>query len=237
MNEVLKLLISYQEIDKSLKDVEDEIVKSDEAVKYMQARKFLQTVKDSIQTINTKAEALLEKYNLIVKDLSKVKETIEEYSKLAENSKTEEEILSIKKKFDDAFNLVNNKESELEAIKKEMEEVDKEFKKLYAQNKKMKEQYEENGPLYQQKKAEKSEEIKALKEKLDNLRGKIPSDIMDKYDLRRQDKKFPILYKLASNSGSYCPRCMTGLSALTMNSLNNGEIKECDTCRALIYVE
>ncbi len=237
MNEVLKLLISYQEIDKSLKDVEDEILKSDEAVKYAQAKKFLQTVKDSIQTINAKAEVLVEKYNSLIKDLLKLKETLEECAKMVDKTKTEDEILSIKKKYDDIFNLVANKESELESMIKEMEELDKEFKKLYAQIKKMKEQYEENGPLYQKKKAEKSDEMKALKDKLDALREKIPSDIMEKYDVRRKDKKFPILYSLDLNSGSYCPRCMTGLSALTINSLKNGEIKECDSCRALIYSE
>ncbi len=240
MNDNVKFLLEYQEIDKQLIAIESEMSKSEVAVKYLSAVKFLKTVNDSLEQINEKAEKLLNKYNSILENVENYKKQIESYNKTAEKSSSEDELLALKKKFDETYSQIASLESELSKCKKEMEELNKEFVILYNKRKQMKEQYEENKPLYEKLKEEKKDDIEKLKQNLDKIRASISADIMKKYDNRRKDKKFPILLKVEKNDKMhYCPLCRTVFAISTVNNLLTGEIKECENerCHVLVYAE
>jgi hypothetical protein len=60
---------------------------------------------------------------------------------------------------------------------------------------------------------------------------------MEKYNVRRNDNKFPIVYEVdISNKQPYCPACATLLSINAVNELSTGTVKECESCRKLLYV-
>ncbi len=240
MNDNIKFLLEYQEIDKNLITIESEISKSEIAVKYSSAVKFLKTVNDSLEQINEKAEKLLSKYNSILASVENYNKQIETYNKTAEKTSSEDEIVTLKKKFDETYSQIATLEGELSKCKKEMEELNKEFVILYNKRKQMKEQYEENKPLYEKLKDEKKGDIDKIKVTLDKLRVNIPADLMKKYDNRRKDKKFPILLKVEKNDKMhYCPLCRTVFAISAVNNLLAGEIKECENerCHVLVYAE
>ncbi len=240
MNDNVKFLLEYQEIDKNLIAIEEEVSKSETAVKYLTAVKFLKTVKDSLATINEKAEKLLNKYNSILKEFENSKTQAEAYAKNAEKSTSEDELVALKKKFDETYAYVTTLENELAKCKKEMEELNKEFVVLYNKQKKMKEQYEEFEPLYKKLKDEKKVDMDKIKAQLDAVREKISPELMKKYDNRRKDKKFPILRKVENNDNMhYCPLCRTVFAKSAVNNLLAGEIKECENerCHVLVYAE
>ena len=122
-------------------------------------------------------------------------------------------------------------------ISKDMDELLKEFNKLRSATKQMQAQYNEYGPKFKALKESKDKEMNALKDKLLKLKDGIDDSLMEKYMIRRNDKKFPIIYGVDISKGSvYCPACATGMSINAVNELATGGIKECETCRKLLYV-
>ena len=67
MKKDIEKLVNYQEVDKELKVLEDELRKSDEAQKFLTARKFLSTVNDSLAALENKAKVIVDSYNLTMK--------------------------------------------------------------------------------------------------------------------------------------------------------------------------
>lgn len=236
MQEQTKLIVEYQEIDKNLKAIEDELNGSEEAKKYFVARKFLSTVKESLEALETKANTLTESYNQKVKELESEFESIKEYEKAVETCENEAELEYLKKKFKDACSKISSLEQAIETFSKEMSELYKEYGKLGQQNRAMRAQYDEFAPKLEELKNSKKEEVSSLKAKLKALESKIDSVLMEKYAVRRKDKKFPIVFGLdLSKKMAYCPFCATAVSISFMEELGSGAIKECESCHRLIY--
>lgn len=236
MQEQTKLIVQYQEIDKNLKAIEDELNGSEEAKKYFVARKFLSTVKDALSDLESKAQTLTESYNAKVKEFEKQLESVKEYEKAVETCENETELEYLKKKFSDACAKISSLEQAIENYSKEMSELYKEYGKLGQQNRAMRAQYDEFAPKLEELKNSKKEEVSKLKAELKSLEEKIDKALMERYAIRRKDKKFPIVFGLdLSKKMAYCPFCATSLSISFMEELGSHAIKECESCHRLIY--
>ncbi len=236
MLEQTKLIVEYQEIDKNLKAIEDEVNGSEEAKKYLSARKFLSTVKESLSELEGKAQAVTENYNIAIKELENSLETAKEYEKMVETCESESELEYLKKKFQEVGAQISQMEQTISAISKEMADLYKEYGKLGQTNKVMRAQYDEFAPKLEELKNSKKEEVSSLKAKLKNLEQKIDKALMEKYVVRRKDKKFPIVFGLdLSKKMNYCPFCATSMPVSFMEELTSGAIKECESCHRLIY--
>lgn len=236
MSEQTKLIVKYQEIDKNLKAIEDELNGSDVAKKYLVARKFLSTVKETLLELDKKAKSLTDAFNLAVSELEKSMKDAEELGATVENCQTEEELEYFKKKYSALADKVNENNQKVEAISKDMAELYKEYGKLGQQNRVMKTQFDEFAPKLEELKNSKKEEVQKLKSELKKLEQKIDSTLMEKYIVRRKDKKFPIVFGLdLSKKMNYCPFCATSFSISFFEELSAGNIKECESCHRLIY--
>ena len=236
MSEQTKLIVEYQEIDKNLKLIEDEVNGSEEAKKYLTARKFLSTVKESLSELEAKAQASTESYNKIVADLEKSLASAKEYEKMVETCESESELDYLKKKFGEVCLQISQLEQTITAISKEMSEIYKEYGKLAQNNKVMRAQYDEYAPKLEELKNSKKEEVSKLKAELKKLEDQIDKALMDKYNVRRKDKKFPVVFGLdLSKKMNYCPFCRTSMPVSFMEELSLGVIKECESCHRLIY--
>lgn len=237
MNKQIEQLITYQDVDKELKLIEDELRNSDESKKYLTARKFLQTVNDTLVNLENKAKVIVDSYDITMKEIENLKKVAEEYAKNVENCENENELNYLKKKFQSTIESVNNFENKLNSLSKDMEELLKEFDKLRKMTSVMKAQHEEFGPKYQQLKDSKESKMNELKDKLNEIKKGINDNLMEKYNARRKDNKFPIVYEVdVSNKQPYCPACATLLSQNAVDELSKGEIKECESCRKLLYI-
>lgn len=236
MSEQTKFIVEYQEIDKNLKAIEDEVNGSEEAKKYLSARKFLSTVKDSLSELESKAQTLTENYNKAVSDFEKYVATAKEYEKTVETCENEEELEYLKKKFSEVCALISQTEQAVSALSKEMADLYNEYGKLGKTNKAMRAQYDEYAPKLEELKNSKKEEVSRLKAELKKLEDKIDKTLMEKYNVRRKDKKFPIVFGLdLSKKLNYCPFCATSMPVSFMEELSLGAIKECESCHRLIY--
>ena len=236
MDKNIEKLVNYQEVDKELKVLEDEVRKSDESQKYLTAKKFLSTVNDSLSALESKAKVIVDSYNLAMTEIEKLKKTAEESSSTIDSCESENELNYFKKKFQSTIDAISNLEGKINSLSKEMDDVLKEFNKLRVATKQMKAQYEEYGPKFKALKDSKDAEMNKLRAKLEKLKADIDPVLMEKYQTRRNDKKFPIIYGVDISTNSvYCPACATEMSLSQKNELASGEIKECETCRKLLY--
>ena len=79
MEQQTKFIVEYQEIDKNLKAIEDELNGSEEAKKYFTAYKFLSTVKDKLLELDQKAQVATDNYNLAIAELESLAEDFMEF--------------------------------------------------------------------------------------------------------------------------------------------------------------
>ncbi len=236
MNSQILKLVKYQDEDKKLKALEDEVRKSDESQKYLTARKFLSTVNESLSTLEGRAKAVVDAYNIAMAEVDNLKKVAEESTAVIDSCENENELNYFKKKFQVTIDSITNLEGKLNNLTKEMDEILKEFNKLRVMTKQMKAQYDEFGPKYNALKESKAKEMDALKKNLEKLKVDIDPTIMEKYMIRRNDKKFPIIFEVDVSKGTaYCPACATGMSINAVNELTSGVIKECESCRKLLY--
>ena len=239
MNKQIELILKYQENDKKIKAIEDEIRKSEVAQKYMSAKKFLSTVNDSISAYDQRAKIASDSYNSIKSEIAKFENLASEYLNSIENCETEEELNYLKKKFQESNDSLNALSNKLDSAFKEMEDVMKEFNKLRKETAFYQEQGKEYSPKYKQLKESKEVEMKPIKDAMESLEKSIDEQLINKYKVKRSDKKFPIVYKAVAygKSNFNCPACGTETSIQLTTALNNGEIMECESCRRLLYID
>lgn len=238
MSELIKKLLDYQEADLTLKTIEDEILKTEEAQKYYAARKFLSTVKDALQAFEDKAEKLLIRYNNALKDVDETKKTAAECKAIVETCEDESELNYISKKFKSAVDALTRREQEINDVIKEMEELSREVVKLNKQNKVMREQFTAYKPKFEELRAQKTDEVKAVKDKMAEIGKSLDKQVLDKYSAKRKDLKFPIICDANVNAKTktvYCPRCGSNQSMTAYERLEAGELYECETCRRILY--
>ena len=237
MNKQIEQLITYQDVDKQLKQLEDELRKSEESQKFLTAKKFLSTVDDTLVNLENKAKVIVDAYNITMGEIEKLKNLASEYAKNVESCENDNELNYLKKKFQATLDSLSNFESKLNTLSSDMEELLKEFAKLRKTTSTMQAQYKEYGPKFKELKESKDAQMNELKEKLNEIKKNIDPALMEKYNVRRNDNKFPIVYEVdISNKQPYCPACATLLSINAVNELSTGTVKECESCRKLLYV-
>ena len=236
MEQQTKFIVEYQEIDKNLKAVEDELNGSEVAKKYLTAYKFLSTVKDNLSELDKKAQIASENYNLAISELESLVKSAKEFEKSLDGCETEEEVEYLKKKYLEVTDKISAIEQKANALSKEMNDLYGEYKKLGQANNVMKAQYAEYKPKLEELKNSKKEEVQKLKAELKKLEEKIEKSLMERYLVRRKDKKFPIVFGLdLSKKMNYCPFCATSMPINFIEELSSGVIKECESCHRLIY--
>ena len=227
-----KNLVKYQETDAKLKAIEQEIGGSEERKKTAVAKKFLDTVSDSVQAYDKRAKELASVYENLMKKRTELDDAAKEFEHAIEACEDEGEIAYLQKKADELLQKANSLENELNTLVDEMNGVLTQYSQLKAKTKQAKEQYSEYGAKYNELKKSKEADMNAIKDELAEIEKSIDPALMDKYKAKRKDKMFPILYSV---SDKLCSHCRMELSMAELNKLGTGDIIECDNCRCLIY--
>lgn len=227
-----KDLVKYQEIDAQLKAIEQEIGGSEERKKTAVAKKFLESVGDSVATLDNKAKEL----NAVFESLNKKRSELDEKAKEFENAiatcEDESEIAYIEKKAEELLQKATVLENELNTLTEEINNAVSQYAQLKKKTADAKKQYNEYGAKYNELKKSKEGEMLSIKAQLNQLESKVNPALMEKYKTKRKDKMFPILYSV---TGKLCSHCRMELSMAELNKLNTGEVIECDNCHCLIY--
>ncbi len=225
-------LLKYQTTDAELKKIENELLSSEERKKANSAKKYLEGVEENVNRLDDRAKELTATFENFKQTEQKLKEQQAEFAKALESIADETEALYHIKKIEKLLKEIKGLQEQSSAVSAEIESVLKEYAKIKATSKAAQEQYRENGAKYNELKASKAGEMETLKKKLLQLAKDVDPAIMEKYNKKRGDKIFPILFE-ASESG--CSACGMELPMSAKNKLKNGEIIECDQCGRLLY--
>lgn len=232
---MIEKLLEYQRVDSTLRDVENEIAKSEERKITHSAAAFLKNVNDNIAALDKRAEELASTFYAANKSYEKLAEELKGYEDL-DVGEDLEQLNYIRKKAQALSSEINSLAEAIESVSKEMEAVLKDFNKLGAETKKKQEIYKEYKPKYDALKKSKQEEIASITAKLDELKNGIPDDILASYEQCRKDKIFPVLNEATViGNGVYC-KCGKSLPDAAFKSLKSGLIVECESCRRLLYI-
>ncbi|MBR2614668.1 MAG: hypothetical protein IKC71_03620 [Clostridia bacterium] len=231
---MVKDLVAYQEVDAKLREIEVFLSNSEERKKSVVARRFLETVDESVQKLDKRAEELGIMFKNVDASSEKLKEEQVEFLGALEEVETPEEAIYLKKKLDELLSKMNALEKETANLKKEMEDLSNEYLNLRKKTKAAQNQYTENFAKFKELRDAKQPEVDALKKELEELGKKVDIVLFEKYQQKRKDKSFPIVYKVV---GETCPACSMSLSMIDLNNLDKGDVIECEACRKLLYKE
>ena len=230
---MIKALLNYQTEDANLRKIEAELMGSEDRKKAVSAKKFLDSVPESLEKLNELSQSLSAEYQSIVDEQKKLQEQEAEFSRIVENVEDKNEANYLFKKIDEVLAKIKSLASKLTKISEEMQSVVKEYVALRNKIKVAQEQYAESGKKYNELKASLAEEKDKIEAKLAKLAKEVDPKLMEAYGKKRANKIFPIVYKIR---GEVCGCCNMELSMSEINKLKNGEILEHDQCGRLIYL-
>ena len=227
-----KKLLAYQETDKKLKDIENTLNASEEKKQMFIAYKYISGVSEVIAKLDKTAEDLLNKFNFAIAKQNELNEELKEITAELDEVRDENEANYMLKKVDELLSALKSLEGNIEKINESMAQVKAEYGAIRVKTTKAQEQYKEYAEKFKALQDGMANEIKAINAELAKLKKEIKPELMQKYDAKRKDKIFPILFAL---SGDKCGNCGMALSMKDISELESGEVVECDNCRALVY--
>lgn len=224
-------LLNYQEIDKDLKKIEQEIALNEDRKKALTAKAYAVEGEELAAKIDRRAIELINVFHKLKETYKEYAATISEYETLSETLTDEGEILYFNKKVAQALNNIKNIEKDINVLKAEIESTTKafnDFKKKFVAAKADYTKYKENFDRFKESKAG---EVADAEKKLSELAKTIDKTLIDKYNKKRADKIFPILVPLM---GNMCGGCNTELPLNAINKIKSESYIECENCRRMI---
>ncbi len=225
-------LLKYQETDSRLRKIEIELSGSEERKKAVSAKKYIESVEETVAKLDLKAQELTISYESAIAELEQLKSQESEFNKALDGVCDEMSATYLIKKTDEILNKIKNIYAKINGVNAEIQSILTEYASVKAKTKAAQAQYAEYGKKYNDLKASKKEEREKIEAELDALKKNVEPSLMERYLKKRSEKIFPILYEI---NGNVCGACNMELSMAEVNRLKNGEIIECEQCRRLLY--
>lgn len=225
-------LIEYQSVDSELRAIEQELIASEDRKKGIAARKFLDTVSETLAELDEKAAAFDTAYTKYSDVYSRLSETQKEFGDLDEYNE-EEELSFMMKKAQELMDELKSLEKQIAHLQEEIAALCDRYTALKKKTAAAQKQFRECGQKYTALKESKAGAQKEIQQRLAVLEKEVEPALMEQYKRKRADKIFPILYEY--NGNGFCPQCRTELSGLAKSTLARNGFTECDNCGRLLY--
>ena len=235
---MIEQLLKYQEVDAGLRKIEVELSGSEVRKKAVSAKKFLESVDDTVNKLDVKAAELAHIYEKMQEESKILSEQREEFIGALENAEDENALNYLAKKADELYAKVKNLSQEASKVAEAMQAVYKEYASIRGNIKTAQAQYTENGKIYNELKASKQDDMSKIKSELAEIEKSVDPNLMERYKAKRAAKMFPILYEInVVGKSNFCGACNMELPMTVKSKLNNGEVIECDNCGKLLYLK
>ena len=231
---MIESLLKYQDVDAGLRKIEIALSGSEARKKAVSAKKYLESVDETVNALDVKAAELAHIYEKLQNESKVLADQREEFIGALEHAADENALNYLAKKADELYNKVKNLTREAAKVAEAMQAVYKEYAGIRNNIKNAQAQYAENGKIYNELKASKQDERTAIETELKNLEKDVEPSLMERYKAKRALKIFPILYGV---NGDFCGACNMELPKSTLARLKNGEVIECDQCGRLLYLK
>lgn len=231
---MIESLLKYQDVDAGLRKIEIALSGSEARKKAVSAKKYLESVDETVNGLDVKAAELAHIYEKLQSESKVLADQREEFVGALEHAADENALNYLAKKADELYNKVKNLTQETAKVADAMQAVYKEYAGIRNNIKNAQAQYAENGKIYNELKASKQDERTAIENELKNLEKDVEPSLMERYKAKRAMKIFPILYGV---NGDFCGACNMELPKSTLARLKSGEVIECDQCGRLLYLK
>ena len=229
---MIEQLLAYQEADKKLKEIEKTLSESPERKKALNAKKYIDGVEESVQKLDSRAAELASAFEKAASDQAKLKEQETELNNSLEDLGDEKGAEYLIKKADELVSKIKELEERIAKISSEIQGLLKEYEGIKQTTKKAQLQYNENAPKYKALKDSVQVEATKIKEELEDLAKKVDPELLKRYQAKRADKMYPIVF---ATRGNHCGACNMELHSAALGKLKKGEVIDCDQCGRMLY--
>ena len=231
---MIEQLLKYQEVDAGLRKIEVELSGSEARKKAITAKKYLESVDDTINMLDVKAAELVHIYEKMEEESKLLADQREEFIGAMEHAEDENALSYLIKKADELYNKIKNLSQEAARVAESMQSVYKEYAGIRNNIKSAQAQYNESAQTYNNLKNSKQAERTNIENQLKELEKSVDPALMERYRKKRNAKTFPVVYAVRDN---VCGACNMELPTSVLSRLKNGEIIECDQCGRLLYLK
>ena len=226
----LQAILKYQEIDRKLFKLENELAESEERKKYVKFRKFLKAAPEKLDSLEVKASALKAEAAQLTKKYQQVEATLSDFENLDELISGGADISFYKKKAQLVAEQLKKLKADLNALSANIQATDAEYQELKKKVIVAQKQYESAKKAYDELEASKSEERKEIAAQLAQTEKEVDVELLSRYQTKRKEKLFPVVGELYSGR---CPFCSMEPPIAAKSKLPQGV--ECDNCHRIIF--
>ena len=227
---MLQAILKYQEIDRKLFKLENELAESEERKKYAKLRKFLKTAPEKLDALEVKASSLTAEVSALVKKYEQVSSTLCEFEHLDELVGGGADVSFYKKKVQSIVDGLKKLKADISALEASIKETGEEYQKLKKQVISAQKQYAEAEENYKAVEASKKGEKDAILAELAEAEKAVSPELIARYKTKRKEKLFPVVGELYSGR---CPFCSMEPPIVAKSNLASGI--ECDNCHRIIF--
>ena len=231
----LQAILQYQEIDRKLFKLENELAESEERKKYVKLQKFLKVAPEKLDSLDAKATSLKSEADALAKKYEQIEAMLGDFENLDELLSGGADVSFYKKKAQSVFDQLRKIKAELNALADNIKETDGEYKKLKKQVIAAQKQYAEASEAYKAVKGARENERKEIETELAKAAEAVKKsngEMLARYLTKRKEKIFPVVGALYQGR---CPFCSMEPPIAAKSKLPGGI--ECDHCHRIIFSE
>lgn len=227
---MLQAILNYQEVDRKLFKLENELAESEERKKYAKLRKFLKTAPEKLDALETKANALSAEVTQLSKKYEQTANMLGDFDNVDELISGGADVSFYKKKAQSIVESLRKIKAELNALVESIKATDEEYQKLKKQVISAQKQYGEAEENYKAVELSRKAEKDGILAELAKAEKEVPAEMLVRYQTKRKEKIFPVVGKLYSGR---CPFCSMEPPLVAKSKLSTGI--ECDHCHRIIF--
>jgi len=144
---MIEKLLEYQQVDAELRAIEQELSSNEDRKKGIAAKKFLDTVNDSLAELNSKAVEFDNAYTKYTGVFNKLLETQKEFDSVSDYS-NEDEINFVKKKAQELSDELKSLEKQIVRLQEEIVSLTEQYNALKKKTASAQKQFKECGQRY-----------------------------------------------------------------------------------------
>ena len=226
----LQAILNYQEIDRKLFKLENELAESEERKKYVKLQKFLKTAPEKLDSLEAKASALKAETEALLKKYEKAEASLGDFDNLDELVASGADVSFYKKKAQSVYDALKKLKAEISAITENIKATDAEYQKLKKQVISAQKQYGEAQEAYKAVKSAREDERKEIETALAQTAKEVGEELLSRYQTKRKEKLFPVVGELYAGR---CPYCSMEPPIAAQSRLPSGV--DCDNCHRILF--
>ncbi len=229
-------ILEYQNIDRELIAIENDVAKSKERAAFVGAKSKLEAATAAVGRLSHEATELLAGYAKLSARADALKARLDEFDGLLDDIADMNEADYYLRQIDSVNDEIAALEKEVARDSERIDAIGAEYKKTWEAGRKASDAYKEATAAFNAFAAKVQPRMAELKAGLKELEGSVPPEFMSAYKSLRAAKKTPAFVAYKPESGT-CGRCFMEVSGATKSKLKNpGDYAECPNCRRILYI-